>query len=414
MRHRTTPDNVKLSNKPATRCAPNAQQKLARGVRLIVAAGRPKPFGVRWQERVFDEAAGTNELKGKSEFFTTATDRDRRALEISQEKRDGNLVTVSRREAEDWRAFSRATAGTPWPEVVAGWQRNREGGGLPLQSPLVKDQVQQHIDRVTRLHAKGEISAGTVSQRTHKLGLFLIAFSERTLDSLKGDEIEKWIDELGYASPASFNSVRKNVRAMLSEAVALDRLRKNPCDAIKPRGDDLHDVGIITPEDCARLFATGHASALYKSMLPRLAAEAFAGLRFASACRLEKKDINREERGILLPAAKLKTKRRHYVDGFPDNLWLWLDLATEATWALDARTYMERKSGLFTLAQVPHPHNCLRHSFATYHAAAFKSPGKLAILLCHQSEKKLWSNYKGNAGEAAGKKWWEIRPPSAA
>ena len=65
-----------------------------------------------------------------------------------------------------------------------------------------------------------------------------------------------------------------------------------------------------------------------------------------------------------------------------------------------------------TLAKVPHPHNALRHSFASHHVAAFKKPGLTAFLLCHGSEKKLWSNYKGNATEAEGKRWWEITPLS--
>jgi hypothetical protein len=68
---------------------------------------------------------------------------------------------------------------------------------------------------------------------------------------------------------------------------------------------------------------------------------------------------------------------------------------------------------IFTDAKVPHPHNCLRHSFCTYHVAAFKNPGLTATILCHRNQGMLWARYNGNATQDQGKRYWTITPETA-
>lgn len=173
----------------------------------------------------------------------------------------------------------------------------------------------------------------------------------------------------------------------------------------------VHPVGVVeilTVEQAAQLFA--YARKHQRDAIGRLALEAFAGLRFSSAFRLEKSDINFDDRGILLPAHKLKTERRHYIDGLPDNLWEWLRVTNDGCWAMEGSEWMHLKSRLFVDAKVPHPRNCLRHSFCTYHVAAYKNPGLTATILCHRNQQKLWQAYNGNAKQADGVKYFEIRP----
>jgi hypothetical protein len=88
----------------------------------------------------------------------------------------------------------------------------------------------------------------------------------------------------------------------------------------------------------------------------RLALEAFAGIRFGCASRLEIEDINFVDRGINLPAHKLKTVmttgRRHYIDGLPDSLWEWLNIATPDTWTLSGSEWMHIITDIFLKARV--------------------------------------------------------------
>ena len=172
--------------------------------------------------------------------------------------------------------------------------------------------------------------------------------------------------------------------------------------------NDQGEIEVLTLKETAELFA--YAEKNYAELVPRLALEAFAGLRFSSAFRLERGDINFADKGIHLPAHKLKTGRRHYIDGLPANLWKWLALETPATWSMTPRNYRRLKSEVFDRAGVRHPANCLRHSFCTFHVAAFKNPGLTATLLCHRNQSLLWSNYNGRAKQADGIAYFKLAP----
>ena len=74
------------------------------------------------------------------------------------------------------------------------------------------------------------------------------------------------------------------------------------------------------------------------------------------------------------------------------------------------RQYATAKAAAFTRAKVPHPHNCLRHGFASYHVAAIKDPSKTSVIMCHTSAKLLWDVYRGIASEADGKAYFAIMP----
>jgi hypothetical protein len=75
------------------------------------------------------------------------------------------------------------------------------------------------------------------------------------------------------------------------------------------------------------------------------------------------------------------------------------------------RQYLEAKTAAFVRADVPHPHNCLRHGFASYHVAAFNDPSKTSVILCHKSPKMLWDTYKGMAKQPDGLAYFKITPP---
>lgn len=389
----------------------NAKQG-ARGVRCFEVANRPSPFLVQWTETVFDQATGERRKHKRTESFKTADARDRRAADLAEQKRAGALVTAGREEIEDFRAFKRATDGTPWTEVVTGWQAWRKLSGIETTAPSVADHFARQLAHAETLHKRGELSADTLRQKRQKLTAFKEAFGETRLDKVTPREVEQWIDGLGHASPHTFNNVRKILRTAFSDAVDHRVIRDNPLDLVPTRDDSIHQVGILTVEQARKLFRTVAEHPRFKRIAPRLALEAFIGLRFASACRIAAEDIRTADRGIMLPAAKIKTRRRHYIDGLPENAWEWLALNPPGMWEIDARQYLELKSGAFEAAKVPHPHNALRHSFASYHVAAFKNPGLTAYILCHRGQEKLWENYKGNASEADGREYFKITPQS--
>ena len=386
---------------------PNAtlgsEGRAIRGIRRFTRSGRPSPFAVQW--RVDGHV--------KSEYFTKAKDRNRRAAELSRARAKGVLVQVPQRaDLAGWQAFKTAIGETPWQDVVAGWKAYEKTSGVVLCQLTVQEAAKAYLEEIEALKAGEQLAEDTLRQKRQKLQKFSDAFGSNRLTQITGDDIKDWIEsDLGYDNPHTFNNWRKHIRTFF------DRYRKqihqNPCDDIRTRNDATEHVGILTPVQTAKLFSFA-LTENRRHVVGRLALEAFAGLRFASAYRLEKIDINFKDRGLLLPKHKIKTKRRHYVDGLPENLWPWLELASDACWKLSPAEYMHEKSLLFTDAEVQHPHNCLRHSFCTYHVAAFKDPGLTATLLCHRNQALLWARYNGNATREQGNIYWTITPQTAA
>jgi hypothetical protein len=390
------------------------------GVWTLDRPGRPNPFGVQWRQREWDNAlnagAGGERTKTHTEFFDTEEKRDARAAALRKQKKSGSIVTASRGEIEEWQAFKAAVNGTPWQEVVAGWRAWMMQNGLRECTVTVDQAVEAELKRATALSTTTppQMSRDTLRQKKHKLDLFRDQFGHMRLNQLTASDIETWIDDFDEVeSEATFNNYRKHVRTMLQPHVDDGTLRRNPAAGVKQRDDSTGEVGILAVDAAAHLFAFALNSERYRVCLGRLALEAFAGLRFSSGCRLEKTDINLSDRGILLPKHKIKTRKRHYIDQLPSQVWEWLGVTPDACWDLTPRQYLELKSNLFIEAGVPHPHNCLRHSFCTYDVAAHKNPGRTAYILCHRNQDLLWTRYKGNATEADGKRYQTITPQTA-
>jgi integrase len=132
----------------------------------------------------------------------------------------------------------------------------------------------------------------------------------------------------------------------------------------------------------------------------KLALELFAGLRCSASARMKLEEIDWEHRGVTYLASKHKLRKRFYVSKLPENLFEWLKLPTD--WDVSENYYDRLKRDVFIACKIKNPgdpseklHNVLRHSFPTYHLAAFNDPGLTATILTHQDQSLLHSTYRG-------------------
>src|SRR5262249_25260483 len=151
------------------------------------------------------------------------------------------------------------------------------------------------------------------------------------------------------------------VRGLFSWLVICRKLAANPCAGIRAPKLVTDEVEIFTVKQTQTLFERNASEP--RELLGRLALEAFAGFRFSSAARIAGSEIKFAERGIVLPALKIKTERREFIDGLPDNLWVWLQWSQPADWVMTPRAYLAAKSLARVRAGLPEVRNALRHSF---------------------------------------------------
>ncbi|EDY82040.1 hypothetical protein VDG1235_1660 [Verrucomicrobiia bacterium DG1235] len=367
---------------------------------------RPKsPYGLRWYVN----------RKAKHLFFETKNARKthRKKLE-SQAKREGSQSTLLKAwEVRDYLKARKKLEGSELT-VLEAVEKYLE---LKPSDESLKD-LSEAISEYLEVKERA-VSQPHYRQIKRTLDFFQTTFSETV--AIASSDIADWLNGLPY-DPQTKQNYRKRLNAFFGYCVRQDWIQNNPIRGVEPPEVIPTEIGVLTPIEANYLFRANHDAPA--PVLARFALEAFAGLRYSSACRIDFVDIKWELKGIELPAAKIKTKRRHFIDGLPDNLWRWLEFcrAQSEDWRIEERNYLYHKSTAFEKAtllfrqenggqgEVPHPKNALRHSFASYHVALNKSPSATATILCHNSEKKLWDHYKGRATESDGEKYFGITP----
>lgn len=375
-----------------------------RGITLLHFPKRPKqPYAVQWRV----------DGKRKTKTFDTKEKRLAFAQELAGAGKDHGLAAyrLNEGEAREWRAF-RALIGTvaDLSAVADCWLKHKEAASRPALS------VKQAVVEYTAAKEAEGISAAAVSHYGPIFDRLEEGLGERDVASVKAAEIAEWM----AAQDGSHHTRRTRfarVRALFNWLAETDRLDASPFRGMKPPKVPHSEVEILTLAQSQKLFADNATNEggepvdqERRETLGRLALEAFAGLRNDTAAQIVAAEI--ETNGLRIPAAKIKTAQPQFLDSLPANLHAWLNWSQPEKWTMTKRKYAKAKESAFTRARVPHPHNCLRHGFASYHVAAFKNPSATSVILCHKSAKLLWDVYRGIATEPDGKAYFGILPPT--
>jgi len=289
-------------------------------------------------------------------------------------------------------------------QLLALWERHKGEvlGGVP--GLLLEDAVGRYFD----LRKAEGLSGDSFAQTKVKLERLTGAFGARALVSIGADDMRRWLSSTGFTGWSLVHH-DKQARAFFSRAVREGWLIVSPMVKLIPPAKPNPEVAILSVKEGRRLFA----SLRDNPVSARLALEAFGGLRYSGAGRIEPTEIIWADRAIVIPASKSKDGKRYFLQGMPDNLWAWLERwrRDSRAWApLSKRMLQYAKSGAFDAAGVINPGNGLRHSFCSYLIAWKKEASLCAYLMQHAAPDMLYRHYRGAANEADGKAWFEILP----
>lgn len=274
-----------------------------------------------------------------------------------------------------------------------------------LRSTLtVPDAVQAYME----LRGNEGLAVDSIRHMRTILGRFADRFAYRLLVDIQADDIRGWLTYLQVTrkfEQVTLRHHRKEVHGLYERAILEKWTLENPCSAVVPPKLISKETAILALLDAQKLFQAAQGSLI----AGKLALEAFGGLRVSSAARLKPEEIDFEHRGLTFPGSKHKLSKRFYVDGFPENLFAWLKVPTE--WDMSESWYDQQKSRVFARANVVNPGNVLRHSFATYHLAAYGDAAKTASLLTHRNTHLLFTTYRGKGvPQDRGKLYFQIMP----
>lgn len=375
-----------------------------RGITLVHFPKRPnQPYGVQWR------------LDGKRKTRTFAT-KERQvafAKDLAGDAKENGTAAfkLDEQEARRWRAFiAQVGEGADLDAVARCWLKHR----ADVERPALT--LAEAVEIYTKAKEAEKVSKSVISHwdKIFTDYFFSVIPPSRDVADVTKAEIATFISAQADAAPNTQKTRFKCVRGLFNWLAETDRLASSPFRGMKPPKVPHKEVEILTVKQTRDLFEKNAKGKKItherRETLGRLALEAFAGLRNDTAAQIVASEI--EADGLRIPAAKIKTAQPQFLDGLPANLHAWLKWSQPSKWTMTRRQYLKQKENAFVRAEVPHPHNCLRHGFASYHVAAFKDPSKTSVIMCHTSTKLLWNVYRGIATEADGKAYFEIMPPS--
>jgi integrase len=225
------------------------------------------------------------------------------------------------------------------------------------------------------------------------------------IGSITSAVIEDWL-----AAQRVTARTRNNLRASIITLFNFGRSRGylpkgQPTEAndVRRAKDRGGKIGVLTPKQLAGLISKAPADIkLY------LAIAAFTGMRASEILRLDWDDVNFERGHITVAADKAKTATRRLVPIQP-NLMQWLaPYQGRKGRVVDHRADC-RAIEFAKKRRVAWPHNCLRHSYASYRLAMIADTARVALEMGN-SPQKLMTNYRELADEHDAKAWFAITP----
>lgn len=247
---------------------------------------------------------------------------------------------------------------------------------------------------------------------------FAETFGERRLSTITPEEIRAWLNDRMMhrgreLAPVSRINYLVAVGNVFSFGVKHGYCDRNPVKLVDRPSRENGDVHFLSVEQIVSLLL----HAVKYELVPYVALGVFAGPRPEKELRaLDWSKVSLSERTIRIDASLAKTRQRRVIE-VVDALLAYLTLYAKRRGPVVDMSDQEFRKRWETCRKdagiVEWPHDALRHSFATYHLAAFNDIGKLSLQMGN-SPQVIHSNYKGLTSKADAERFWALRPATNA
>ena len=270
--------------------------------------------------------------------------------------------------------------------------------------------VREIIAKLIEEKQKANKRPATLIELRHRLGHFADAFGDRHLTEIAGDELSSWIQIVGK-SPFSQRNYRKKLIQLWRYGIRKKWCVENVAEETERPELDETVPGILTVEQCTRLLE--HAPDY--DMMPYCVLGLFCGVRTDELSRLMWRDVNLAGRTVTI-GPKVAKKRRQRIIAVNDTAVAWLaPYAKHAGPVVDPLNQRKRFDAWRVAAGIKTwPDNALRHSFGSYHLAAYGDEIKTAMLMGHRNPDILHQHYKALVAKADAELFWGLRPAGGA
>jgi len=344
------------------------------------------------------------------EFRSTMEEAEARATEIRDEHDQIgaaaiNLTPDQRLAAA--RAFKRLGPGVPLDGVLDFWFQNHS---MIEQDVTVKRVQEELLAAQIRRGLRPESIIGT---RT-RYATFVEKYADRPISEIRTDDVSVWLKALTDSAQTTIGNKIRYLNVFFQYAVKHGYVATNPMARIERPRKKYKVPEFLTTGEVQKLLEA--AEEHDGEMAAKMAIGFFAGIRPEELNKLDWSDIKMDDEIITIRPDVAKCGVPRHVAIQP-NLKEWLmayrKLSGVVGWKTKAFNIHRRE--LMKKANVVHwPHDCMRHTFATMHLAAFEDAAKTAFELGHtQGTRLLYQHYRGLTTKGSATEFWNTRPGKA-
>lgn len=222
--------------------------------------------------------------------------------------------------------------------------------------------------------------------------------------TLSGVTTRQLAQTLEGATPSARNHFLSNVGPFFSWAVRQGYIVSNPCSGVERARMPEPPRGVLTVDQASALLhgAAKHAP----DLVPAIATALFTGVRPAELQRIGALCFGPE---YLRLDGKVTKAARARTCPIRPNLRAWLDKYPPAP-SLCPDGYQDRLRRLRLKLKLPWPHDCLRHSFATYAYELTHDAAAVAAEMGHRGTDIFFRHYRALANPGDGTRFFAIAP----
>ena len=229
------------------------------------------------------------------------------------------------------------------------------------------------------------------------------------------DTIDTWLAEkIGNGLPTRRKYLRL-LHGFFRFCCAVYKFPVNPAKGVylDTEETDQTEVEAYTVDEVNNIMYAALHHAHADRIVPVLAIGFFAGLRPSEIKGLDWSNISMEQRQIRVTPATAKRRRQRFV-AMSDNLVEWLRpyVKTDGRVAPAPITFRRDRGEVFKAAKVERwLHDGLRHSYGTYHLAAYADANKTAAEMGHRGNTDLvYQHYRKLVTQKEGLAFWTLSP----
>lgn len=341
--------------------------------------------------------------KRKRKFFTSEAEADKHCATVNKDvdRYGAELASIP---IEDRMFISRWRERLSLEEMQMALERF-EAQKTPGVS--CREAVESYLKR---RHEDG-LKKTTLAALRYQLGNLAENLGKEDLADLTPARLDAWLRK-GKLSEATRRNRLRVLRQFFRHAERMDWIEMDPTRKVEVIRPKQGEVKILAPDEMEDALEAAADSRL----LRYLVLGGFGGLRHVEILALTVDRIHWEEGEIHVLQSKTERKgfRDRYVTMQP-ALKAWLKRAglpeTGRVIELNDKNLRVRRDALKRrLGWEVWPSNALRHSFGSYHLAAFEDAGQTAAQMGHTDPQTTFQHYRKLVRKKEGEAWFALRP----